>query len=194
MIGQQLTIFSVFCEPTSTSKLPRALQAIRNSGIRIHHITPNTLELATIASTLKSSSKASKKLDSRLLEAIRCWTDTPEKQWIRDESVFENALIASSYCTTFWVKNGDKGVLRISVNGEAAGEFSVEVEDGLYLNAMFHAPIPIDSKDVVSTTGAGDTLAGCIAAALVTGSSEKATVLGAMRAVDKTLRSQRAVG
>lgn len=193
-LSRQWLIAPVFCEPTSTPKLPRALEAIKKSGARIDHITPNTLELAAIASTLQSSDRGPKTLGPRSSDHIRTWTDTPEKRWIWEERVFDNALAASAYCTTFWVKNGDKGVVRISAGSEAACELAVLVGDGLYLNATFHPPIPIDAKHVLSTTGAGDTLAGCIAAALVKGSSEKATVLGAMRAVDKTLRSQRAVG
>jgi len=134
------------------------------------------------------------RLPAALMDQVRLWTEDPKKRWIRDEKVFENALIASVLCDTFWVKHGDKGLVRIGTGESEEGELSLRIEKNLYLNGTFHAPINIQSPDVVSTTGAGDTLAGSIAAELIKGTPERLAVKIAMQAVDRTLRSRRAVG
>lgn len=146
---------------------------------------------------VKSSSRrahATAKLAAAVIDQIRHWTEDPKKMWIRDENVFENALIATVLCDTFWVKHGDKGLIRIGVGSTKEGELSLRIDDNLYLNGTFHAPMTIPSEDVVSTTGAGDTLAGSIAAELIKGTPERLAVDIAMKAVDRTLRSRRAVG
>jgi len=191
---------AVFCEPTSGPKLLRAVSALQSSGLQIDHITPNALELGAIAEAIQTGTEPDLCFSGESLREIEAWTADHQRRWIRDEGVFRNALSASVLCKTFWVKNGSKGLLRVSIGTEAAQDGELQLvalaNDGrrVFVDVQFHAPLAIPPEDIVSTTGAGDTLAGSIAAGLATGLAEGSAVKRALLAVDRTLRSRRAVG
>jgi pseudouridine-5'-phosphate glycosidase/pseudouridine kinase len=69
------------------------------------------------------------------------------------------------------------------------------VHDGKYLVLTHYPALKIDEKEIISTTGAGDTLVGGLVAGLVDGGKDEAGWVGrALERVGKTIRSNRAVG
>jgi pseudouridine-5'-phosphate glycosidase/pseudouridine kinase len=63
-----------------------------------------------------------------------------------------------------------------------------------YLVVRHYEAMKIKDEEVVSTTGAGDTLVGGLVAGLLSGEEEDVWVGRALEQVGRTMRSHRAVG
>jgi pseudouridine-5'-phosphate glycosidase/pseudouridine kinase len=68
------------------------------------------------------------------------------------------------------------------------------VHEGKFLALTHYPAVEVPEGEVVSTTGAGDTLVGGLVAGLLSREEETVLVQRAMERVTRTLRSRRAVG
>lgn len=94
------------------------------------------------------------------------------------------------------MKCGSRGLIHISIRDSAGREGGLvhPLPDGRYLVVVHYEPLMIPEGEVVSTTGAGDTLVGGLVAGLLSGEKEDTWVARAMERVGRTMRSHRAVG
>jgi pseudouridine-5'-phosphate glycosidase/pseudouridine kinase len=79
----------------------------------------------------------------------------------------------------------------------ASSDISQRLEgmhEGKYLALTHYPAVEVPEGEVVSTTGAGDTLVGGLVAGLLSREEETVWVQRAMERVTRTLRSRRAVG
>lgn len=75
-----------------------------------------------------------------------------------------------------------------------SGDLRHPLPDGRVLRVKHFPPLQIKEDEVVSTTGAGDTLVGGLVAGLLSGEKEEIWVGKALEKVKKTMMSHRAVG
>jgi pseudouridine-5'-phosphate glycosidase/pseudouridine kinase len=88
------------------------------------------------------------------------------------------------------------GVVRVhltSSEGEG-GDLRHALPDGRVLRVRHFPPLQIKEDEIVSTTGAGDTLVGSLVAGLLSGDKEEVWVGRALERVKRTMMSHRAVG
>lgn len=198
----------VLCDPTSVPKLARILPALRAHPRALTHLAPNTLELSTLhQSLLESHSDEDADEGWEYVNALnlgaewRAGVDSLARRhgaWIADEGVVARMVQCLPWVGGFWLKAGEKGLLRLGFGDKPAkGGVSHKVasgaEAGRWLNLTWYAPPSIRPEEVVSTTGAGDTLVGGIVAGLVSGEAEEVFVPKAVERVGRTLRSPLAV-
>jgi pseudouridine-5'-phosphate glycosidase/pseudouridine kinase len=122
-------------------------------------------------------------------------------EWITREGIVQKAIGCLPWMESIWIKSGAKGLLhvRITMIPPPGGSVMQELEgvhQGKYLAVTHHPATVIPVDEVVSTTGAGDTLVGGLVAGLVSseGEREDLWVSRAMERVGRTIRSRRAVG
>ncbi|EIW69105.1 hypothetical protein TREMEDRAFT_68967 [Tremella mesenterica DSM 1558] len=77
---------------------------------------------------------------------------------------------------------------------ENKNRFDIHISSSFHLMIHHHPPPHISQSQIVSTTGAGDTLVGGIIAGLLSGEKEEEWMNRAVERVGKTMRSRRAVG
>ncbi|KIR31262.1 indigoidine synthase A family protein [Cryptococcus deuterogattii MMRL2647] len=212
---------STFCDPTSTPKLPRLIPALNallpsspSSPRPLTHLTPNLLELDLLHSLLSSSASDSTLstawefinslgLDADWRAKVERFTSANGREWIKIDGVVQKMVSCLPYVASFWVKAGQRGLLHLrmtSVPPQPSTDTLVHPliaeHNGKYLAFTHYTPPIIRPEEIISTTGAGDTLAGGLVAGLVGGKSEpeEVWVRRALDRVGRSLRSKRAVG
>jgi pseudouridine-5'-phosphate glycosidase/pseudouridine kinase len=193
-----------FCDPTSTPKLPRLLAALHPSR-PITHLSPNLLELDLLHSLLPTLSdevqaESWDRINSYNLLAdfrtkLEAWT-RKDRTWIAEQGVIQKAISLLPFVEDLWIKCGSLGVIRIhlSTTEGGSGDLRHPLPDGRALRVKHFPPLQIKEDEVVSTTGAGDTLVGGLVAGLLSGEKEEVWVGRALERVKKTMMSHRAVG
>jgi pseudouridine-5'-phosphate glycosidase/pseudouridine kinase len=193
-----------FCDPTSTPKLPRLLTALHPSR-PITHLSPNLLELDLLHSLLPTLSdevqaKSWDRINSYNLLAdfrskLETWT-RKDRTWIAEQGVIQKAIGLLPFVEDLWIKCGSLGVIRIHLTSTEGGNGDLRhpLPDGRVLRVKHFPPLQIKEDEVVSTTGAGDTLVGGLVAGLLSGEKEEVWVNKALERVKKTMMSHRAVG
>lgn len=216
-----LISFLAFCDPTSTPKLPRLIPALNillpsspSFPRPLTHLTPNLLELELLHSLLSSSASDdtssiawefinSLGLDGDWRAKVERFTNVNGREWIKINGAVQKMVSCLPYVASFWVKAGQRGLLHLRMTSvppqpspdtlihPLAGQHS-----GKYLACTHYTPPVIKPEEIISTTGAGDTLAGGLVAGLVGGKSEpeEVWVRRALDRVGRSLRSRRAVG
>ncbi|WWD16726.1 hypothetical protein CI109_101157 [Kwoniella shandongensis] len=186
----------------------------------LSHLSPNVLELDLLHNLLTStvedndSSSHSKlvweyinslNLDSDWRNSIERFTSSKEREWIRKEGVVQKMVTLLPFIGEFWVKASNRGLLHLRLTSSppppSGSPISIVqklggVHQGKYLALTHYSAPKIDMADIVSTTGAGDTLVGGLVAGLVDSKSsqEEVWVDRALQRVVKSLKSRRAVG
>ncbi|OWT35422.1 indigoidine synthase A family protein [Cryptococcus neoformans Bt1] len=217
----QILNIPTFCDPTSTPKLPRLIPALNillpsspSFPRPLTHLTPNLLELELLHSLLSSSASDdtssiawefinSLGLDGDWRAKVERFTNVNGREWIKINGAVQKMVSCLPYVASFWVKAGQRGLLHLRMTSvppqpspdtlihPLAGQHS-----GKYLAFTHYTPPVIKPEEIISTTGAGDTLAGGLVAGLVGGKSEpeEVWVRRALDRVGRSLRSRRAVG
>ncbi|WVR04017.1 hypothetical protein IAU60_001016 [Kwoniella sp. DSM 27419] len=213
-----------FCDPTSTPKLPRLLPSLVSllpadptHARPLTHLSPNVLELDLLYSLLSAS--ASSEAEERSWAYVNSlglssdWRHATERftsaesgrGWLSTQGVIQKMVACLPYVGSFWVKASSRGLLHLRVTDRPASRTGVKsssisqplegLHQGKYLVLTHHQPPEIKADEIVSTTGAGDTLAGGLVAGLVDGGAvEDEWVRRALDNVRKSLMSRRAVG
>lgn len=211
------------CDPTSVLKSKRLVSVFlrqlpdsADSPRPITHLSPNLLELDVLHSGLVED------LDPDLPTALRArdhvfslnigpeWRNRVDKfttratrQWLREEGVLVKMIDLLPFVASLWVKAGAKGVLHLRIEPQLPDVQDLDsIHHALspphegFLVLTHYAAIAIPESEIVSTTGAGDTLVGGIVAGLVGGTkmAEAVWVKKALERVRRTMRSRRAVG
>lgn len=195
-----------FCDPTSTPKLPRLLAAL-NPSRPITHLSPNLLELDLLHSLLPTLSDETQaeswdRINSYNLLAdfrakLETWTSRSKgRGWTAEQGVVQKAIGLLPFVEDLWIKCGSLGVIRIHLTSEpgGSGDLRHSLPDGRTLRVKHFLPLEIKDDEVVSTTGAGDTLVGGLVAGLMSGEEEEVWVRTALERVKRTMMSHRAVG
>ncbi|WVF66842.1 hypothetical protein IAT40_001584 [Kwoniella sp. CBS 6097] len=141
-----------------------------------------------------------------------------DRRWMKDEGVVQKMIGCLPFIDSFWLKASHRGLLHLhtspakpptsSANGTSDGQSIYQKLDGIHQGkylVLTHYPAPkIDPGEIVSTTGAGDTLVGGLVAGLVGsrstssgnggGENEQVWVERALDRVKSSLMSRRAVG
>ncbi|WVN90446.1 uncharacterized protein L203_105682 [Cryptococcus depauperatus CBS 7841] len=219
---QSLSI-STFCDPTSTPKLPRLIPALisllpssPSSPRPLTHASPNLLELDLLHSILSSHVSDdshvsdvvwrfinSLNLSNEWRRMVEAFTGKEEREWMRTEGVVQKMVSCLPFIQSFWVKAGNKGLLHLRVTRTKPQKLQNTIihelegqHEGKFLALTHYQPPIIKPEEIVSTTGAGDTLVGGLVAGLV-GSQNEAEEVWVNRALDQvrtSLKSRRAVG
>ncbi|KAL7419788.1 hypothetical protein Q5752_005704 [Cryptotrichosporon argae] len=146
---------------------------------------------------------ASLELGPEWRAALEAWHRP--REWARTAGVVAQMTRCLYWCRSWWLKCGDRGVIHFALEERAAGPASrgeeAKVDGRLVfrtpkgdLRLTHYAAPEISADQIVSTTGAGDTLVGGLVAGLVTNGREEEAVARALERVGRTLRSRRAVG
>ncbi|KAK8861369.1 hypothetical protein IAR55_002188 [Kwoniella newhampshirensis] len=183
------------------------------------HLSPNVLELDLIQSLLTSSLTDeqsaqgweyinSLNLDSDWRNSVDRFTSSKEREWIRKEGIVQKMVALLPYIDSFWVKASNRGLIHLHLKKAPPSSKSSQggraerivqklggAHGGRYL-ILTHYPAPrIDPTEIVSTTGAGDTLVGGLVAGLVDGGdNDEVWADTALQRVVRSLKSRRAVG
>lgn len=214
----ELTKPPAFCDPTSVPKLPRVIPALIRSLPNditsrrpLTHISPNVLELEVMYSLLSDPAEnvedaAFAYIDSLNLGAdwrakLEVFTNRPERQWIRTEGVVQHMVTCLPYVESFWLKASHRGVIHLHITPTPpppmeTDSFSQQLpapHEG-YLAVTHYPAMRMPEEEIVSTTGAGDTLVGAVIAGLISGGDERIWMGNALEGVARTMRSRRAVG
>ena len=126
---------------------------------------------------------------------MEAWT-RKDRTWIAEQGVIQKAVALLPFVEDLWIKSGSLGVVRIhltSIEG-ASGDLRHHLPDGRVLRVKHFPPLQIREDEVVSTTGAGDTLVGGLVAGLLSDEKEEVWVGRALERVKKTMMSHKAVG
>lgn len=193
-----------FCDPTSTPKLPRLIASL-SPDRRLSHFSPNLLELDLAHSTIPDHTREagwaylnSLGLFSDFRAKLDAWTRNKGRSWIAERGVVQQSLGLLPYVREVWVKCGKRGLVHLSIRARpetvTGGLVHSLPADMGYLVVKHHEALEIEDDQVVSTTGAGDTLAGGLVAGLLSGEKEEVFVRRALERVGRTMRSHRAVG
>jgi pseudouridine-5'-phosphate glycosidase/pseudouridine kinase len=194
---------TAFCDPTSVPKLPRltsALLPLLPSSPSDHrpltHLSPNTLELDLIHQHLTSASPALEERSWEYISSLNLTSEWRAKvealshrpglglEWITREGIVQKAVGCLPWVTSLWIKAGMRGLLHLRIT-------TVKPEPA---SSTHYPAVEVPEGEVVSTTGAGDTLVGGLVAGLLSREEETVWVQRAMERVTRTLRSRRAVG
>ncbi|ORX36363.1 Indigoidine synthase A like protein-domain-containing protein [Kockovaella imperatae] len=190
-----------FCDPTSIAKASRLVQAAalvpsgdRLSRSLITHIAPNVVEAPIIARGLRRI---------RLVDWSGSVSSSP------DEDSLDSLVMPLAECLSLsenvWIKSGPKGLIHARLMTEIEGGHLNPVPHLLRhpwlpdkrIGYWHYGPPAVAESEIVSTTGAGDTLAGGIIAGLIGDdetSPESLWVARAIQAAGLTMKSRRAVG
>jgi pseudouridine-5'-phosphate glycosidase/pseudouridine kinase len=168
-------------------------------------LSPNLLELDLLHSLLPTLSdevqaESWDRINSyNLLADFRSKLETwarKDRAWIADQGVIQKAVGLLPFVQDLWIKCGSLGVIRIHLTSTegGSGDLRHSLPDGRVLRVKHFPPLQIKEDEVVSTTGAGDTLVGGLVAGLLSGEKEEVWVGRALERVKKTMMSHRAVG
>lgn len=205
------------CDPTSIPKLPRLIPALLNSlqsditsPRPLTYLSPNVLELDLLYQSISSASPEIAQLAWEYVNSLNlagdwrakmeAFTNYPERNWIRNEGVVQKMVACLPYVGSFWLKASYRGLLHLRISTTPPFAERDPIFQQLppphagYLSLTHYPAIPISENEIVSTTGAGDTLVGGIVAGLASGGEEKEWVGKALERVGRTMRSRRAVG
>lgn len=162
-------------------------------------------------------------LDSGFRAKLDKFTLPTGRTWIKEQGVVQKAISCLPFVQTFWVKCGASGLVYISRTSTpppvasappGSGAMVHQLGEQAYLSVIHFPAGVVDPKDIVSTTGAGDTLSGGIVAGLLSHSrireggggggrlsvSEMSELSSldwirvAMEGAERSIKSQRAVG
>ena len=128
---------------------------------------------------------------TRFLRGLKHW------QWL-DTTTLSRMAALLSVVDSVWVKAGSRGVIHLQrlldypIDPIASTAFVEATREGFLCLSLFDPPV-ISEKEIVSTTGAGDTLVGALVAGLVSGNDEELFVQQATEAAGRTMRSIRVV-
>jgi pseudouridine-5'-phosphate glycosidase/pseudouridine kinase len=112
-----------------------------------------------------------------------------------EQGVIQKAVGLLPFVEDLWIKCGSRGVVRVHITSAGSGEGDLRhpLPDGRVLRVKHFPPLEIREEEVVSTTGAGDTLVGGLVAGLLSGEAEVVWVGRALERVKRTMMSHRAV-
>lgn len=198
-------------------KLPRLVAALRSrvpsaatARRPLSHLSPNLLELEILHSAFTELSEQEEErswpfTNSLNLEAdfrakVEALTRSPATEWLVRDGVVRMALGLLPWVGHLWIKSGSRGVVSIGVTSRhEAGAAGIAHpltgnHRGKDLVIRHYPALAIPAGEIVSTTGAGDTLAGGIVAGLVGDLPQDEWMSRALNGVGKTMRSRRAVG
>ncbi|KAK4689205.1 pseudouridylate synthase / pseudouridine kinase, partial [Tremellales sp. Uapishka_1] len=196
-----------FCDPTSVPKLSKLIALLPTLTDPLTHIAPNLLELDMLHDALSEQDTWEYINDLNLLADFRSrmekYTKAPCRKWIAEHGVIQKGIKLLPFVQELWVKAGKNGLLHMCIAtklprliNDSALVHGLEGKlKGQHLVVRHWDAPKIDAADIVSTTGAGDTLVGGIVAGLVGNlGEEEAWMEAVMERVDRSLRSRRAVG
>jgi len=178
------------------------------------HLSPNLLELDLLHSLLPSLSDdiaaaAWEEVNAyNLLGDFRAkldsWTNKEGRGWMRDQGVVQKAIGVLPFVGNLWIKCGSLGLVHVhlvssghtrEMGGKGEGELRHSLPDGRTLRVKHYPPLEIRGDEIVSTTGAGDTLVGGLVAGLMGKEGKEEVWVGrALERVVRTMKSHRAVG
>ncbi|ORY29537.1 Indigoidine synthase A like protein-domain-containing protein [Naematelia encephala] len=206
-----------FADCTSIPKLPRLVDALVTSSTilasdttllpdqaPLTHISPNLIELDLLEAQFTASpSHQRTPLSADWHRDVAAYISHSERTFLAPYMPKLEACLP--YVQSIWLKAGPHGLVHLGVSDKplsTAEGVSYRPEDQqqqqqqqtAWLNLRHYPAIPIPGSEIVSTTGAGDTLAGGLVAGLVSGLDESDFVQIAMERVGRTMRSRRAVG
>ncbi|KAI9632359.1 Indigoidine synthase A like protein-domain-containing protein [Dioszegia hungarica] len=201
--------------PALASLLPTSPTARRP----LTHLSPNTLELSQLHALLsdlpgETSNPAWDYVNSLNLQSdwrarLEAFGRKEGMSWVVQEGIVQQAVGVLPFVQSLWIKAGQRGVIHLRIatspaerGGEGSSSTSASISHKLdgahqrkYLVLSHHSAPVIKPEEVISTTGAGDTLVGGLVAGLVDGKgSEEEWVRRALDGVGRSLRSKRAVG
>ncbi|WWC60072.1 uncharacterized protein I303_102635 [Kwoniella dejecticola CBS 10117] len=221
-VSQELKI-PTMCDPTSLPKIPRLSSALipllpptPKSSRPLTHISPNILELDHLYQKLVLDNNSdeveqisweyinSLALDSTWRNLIDNFTQKEARGWMKEQGIIPKMIKLLPFVESFWLKVSSRGLIHFALShdshedpGSRNNSVSYRlggIHQGKSL-VLTHYPSPdIDQEEIISTTGAGDTLVGGIVAGLVNGGSTNEWVAQALEGVKKSLKSRRAIG
>ncbi|WWC87651.1 uncharacterized protein L201_002541 [Kwoniella dendrophila CBS 6074] len=135
-------------------------------------------------------------------------------KWIKENGIIQKIIKLLPFIQSFWLKNGSKGLIHFEISpspvySSSRNNSRLEVTYKLDENSRFHSgksikltyyqSPKINQNEIISTTGAGDTLVGGLVAGLINNEKnqyghESEWVKKALENVKKSLKSRRAVG
>nr|XP_019050142.1 indigoidine synthase A family protein [Kwoniella bestiolae CBS 10118]OCF29072.1 indigoidine synthase A family protein [Kwoniella bestiolae CBS 10118] len=210
--------------PRLSSSLLSLLPSSLSDPRPLTNISPNILELDHLYNLIGTLSERSDELESRSWEYINSlnlgydWRGKLEsflngegREWIREKGIVPKMIRLLPFISSFWLKVSSKGLIHLELTSSPSSTGSEGKGDGIIYkidNAKYHPekhlvlkhypPPDIDQDEIVSTTGAGDTLVGGLVAGLVDGQStstpQDVWVGEALQGVKRSLKSRRAVG
>jgi pseudouridine-5'-phosphate glycosidase/pseudouridine kinase len=154
---------------------------------------------------------------------VEAFTNDKRMTWMRDQGVIPKAIACLPFVQTFWIKCGHRGLISIAISPRSfvtepesstmsfRHKLDGSVSTGQYLN-ICHYPARkrLEADEVVSTTGAGDTVSGSLVAGLCLAEVQESStsyksdssdqedvgkfVKVAMERAERSIRSRRAVG
>ncbi len=214
---RRLTSVPAFCDPTSIPKLPRLIPALHRNlphaitaARPLTHLSPNVLELDLLYSSLSEAPVETKGVTWEYINSlnllvdwrakIEAFTNPTERQWIRTEGVLQKMVACLPFVDSLWVKASYRGLVHLRItplapvttNPHSIYHRLMDPHKG-YLVLTHYPAIEIPDDEIISTTGAGDTLVGGLVAGLVNGEEENEYVKKALERAARTMRSRRAV-
>ncbi|WVQ62816.1 uncharacterized protein L199_000965 [Kwoniella botswanensis] len=204
--------------PRLTSSLLSLLPASRTHPRPLTNISPNILELDHLYNLVGTLSERSEEIESRSWEYINSlnlgyewrgkvdnWLSKPDRQWIKEQGIIPKMIRLLPFISSFWLKVSSKGLIHLELapsptritrhSGDGiVYNIGSKTHQGKYLVLKHYLPPDIAQDEIVSTTGAGDTLVGGLVAGLVDGKENEDWVGKALEGVKKSLKSRRAVG
>ncbi|WWD08798.1 hypothetical protein V865_006911 [Kwoniella europaea PYCC6329] len=204
--------------PRLTASLLSLLPASPTDSRPLTNISPNILELDHLYNLVGTLSEKSEEIESRSWEYINSlnlgyewrgkvdnWLSKPDRQWIKDQGIIPKMIRLLPFISSFWLKVSSKGLIllelassptRITPHSGDGIVYNIDskIHRGKYLVLKHYLPPDIAQDEIVSTTGAGDTLVGGLVAGLVNGKAKEDWVGKALEGVKKSLKSRRAVG
>lgn len=206
---------TAFCDPTSIPKLPRLVQALiprlpasPTSPRPLSHLSPNVLELEKLHTAFSDLSPEQEERSWAFTNFLGLEADfrakldrlgrTKGSEWLIEEGVVRMAMGLLPWVGQLWIKSGSRGVVQVGLS-ERPGSGGISytlagVHKGKHLLIRHCPALSIPVGEIVSTTGAGDTLAGGIVAGLVGRETQDVWMQKALEGVGRTMRSRRAVG
>lgn len=208
-----------FCDPTSIPKLPRLMSALLPlippnpaSPRPLTHLSPNILELSKAHELLSDISDELASTSWDFINSLNLLADwrskvealsrKPGLDWIGREGIVQKGVALLPWIESLWIKAGKRGVVHIAIakspSKASRGTANISqkldgVHSGKYLIVEYYESPSIKESEIVSTTGAGDTLVGGIVAGLVDGQEGNELVGRALDGVKRSLTSHRAV-
>lgn len=202
--------FTTFADPTSVPKFARLLPLLHKYPRVLDHITPNALELDHMYSYLTDRDDGkgwefvnALNLGAEWRSSVDRLANRASAAWMLDQGVVTKMIACLPWVGSFWLKGGAGGLLRLRLERDKPTPHDYTIAhrvpapipgtSGQWLCLTYHAPPMITPEEIVSTTGAGDTLAGSLIAGISLDLPERVYVADAIEAVGRTLRSADAV-
>ena len=211
--------------PRLSTPLRSLLPALPTDPRPLTHLSPNILELGSLQEALVESSgdpaweyinsldlrdefrQAVARLASTHMEPVgnATYSQWTTLGWLTELGVVQQAVSLLPFVENLWIKAGPLGLVHVGIvplssgagaRGSGLAYALGGVHEGKQL-VVRRYPAPVITEDeIVSTTGAGDTLVGGLIAGLVgdVGVSPEVWIKAAMDGVGRTMRSRRAVG